>query len=136
MDLCTKCKQRPRQSLTSTNPWCKVCNNAARKARYTPERGRKINLRDHYKGFSHEQYEEMFALQSELCAVCGRPETVVNPRTKKVQHLHVDHCHTTGRVRALLCHECNTAYGQLREDPERIRMLLFYAEKQRAESEV
>lgn len=41
---------------------------------------------------------------------------------------HVDHCHVTGKVRALLCHGCNTSLGLLREDPARIRGLALYAE--------
>jgi hypothetical protein len=40
-----------------------------------------------------------------------------------------DHCHTTGRTRALLCSNCNTALGLLGEDPRRIAGLLRYAKK-------
>jgi hypothetical protein len=86
----------------------------------------------HYQrmyGLTPEQYLSMFEAQKGLCAACGQPETAIDARTKTIANLHVDHSHTTGEVRALLCRACNTAYGQLQEDPERIRLLLAYAEK-------
>ncbi len=42
--------------------------------------------------------------------------------------LMVDHDHTTGEVRGLLCHNCNRAIGLLREDPERLRRAIEYLE--------
>lgn len=48
---------------------------------------------------SPEQYDQMFALQDGLCAICRRP-----PKKKR---LAVDHDHTTLRVRGLLCWWCN-----------------------------
>jgi hypothetical protein len=50
------------------------------------------------------------------CAVCGRafrPERGVFSGTACV-----DHCHTTGAARALLCHACNSGIGKLNDDPE------------------
>jgi hypothetical protein len=75
-----------------------------------------------------EEYQAMFLSQNGVCAACGRPETTNDPRTKQVKNLQIDHCHTTGKVRALLCKECNNALGLLHDDPERIRMLLSYVE--------
>jgi hypothetical protein len=42
----------------------------------------------------------------------------------------VDHCHITGRVRALLCQACNTGIGKLKEDPALIRKSADYVEVQ------
>lgn len=112
---------------------CKACNSKRvslqQKKTYTAEIGRNLNLKRMY-GISHKDYLELFERQGGVCAACGQAETAINYRTKQVQNLHVDHCHKTGRVRALLCQDCNIAYGQLREDPERIRKLLRYAESQ------
>lgn len=44
-------------------------------------------------------YNKQFKKQNKGCAICGRPP-------KKVR-LHIDHNHTTGKVRGLLCHPCN-----------------------------
>ncbi|WP_442942261.1 endonuclease VII domain-containing protein [Nonomuraea sp. NBC_00507] len=61
----------------------------------------------------------MLEAQGGACAACRRVTD---------QNLHVDHCHTTGKVRGLLCVGCNTALGLLAEDSERIRGLLGYLE--------
>ncbi|GAC1347378.1 MAG: hypothetical protein NVSMB27_12660 [Ktedonobacteraceae bacterium] len=78
-----------------------------------------------------EEYQTMFLTQNGVCAACGQPKTTNDPRTKSVKNLQVDHCHETGKVRALLCKECNNALGLLHDDPERIRLLLRYAELHR-----
>jgi hypothetical protein len=79
-------------------------------------------------GITDEHYQTMFLAQDGTCAVCKQPETAIDTRTQRIANLHVDHDHKTGKVRALLCRGCNTAYGLLGEDPERIRLLLRYAE--------
>lgn len=71
--------------------------------RETPEQKRRGLLRREY-GITLEQYLAMLAAQGGTCAIC---ETA--PTEKK--HLHVDHCHESGRVRALLCGACNTQLG-------------------------
>lgn len=50
---------------------------------------------------------EMRSRQGGLCALCGKPKVLV-----------VDHCHETGRVRALLCHRCNTSLGWFESNPQ------------------
>lgn len=47
-------------------------------------------------------YEAMYFEQGGTCPLCGEREAT-----------HVDHCHDTGRVRALLCHPCNSALGHV-----------------------
>ena len=55
-----------------------------------------------------------------VCESCGHPPS----RT-----IHFDHDHGTGKFRGWLCHHCNTALGLLRDDPERIKALLNYLER-------
>jgi len=47
--------------------------------------------------------------------------------------LVVDHDHSTGRVRKLLCNACNLAIGMVQEDPARLRALAAYLEFERVE---
>ncbi len=110
--------------------WCKMCANVYNKTRnqrlYTEAFVRAKNLKQHY-GITSECYQVMFIAQKGVCAACGQPETTIDYRTKQLKNLQVDHCHTTGKVRALICKECNNALGLLHDDPERIHLLLRYA---------
>jgi len=64
-------------------------------------------------GISHAEYAELHKKQNGVCAICFKPETAT--RNGKVKSLAVDHCHTTGKIRGLLCYECNTGIGKLHE---------------------
>lgn len=85
---------------------------------------RNTDLRRHF-GIEPEQYEEMLASQGGCCAICGMPETA-NGR----KNLSVDHCHTTGLVRGLLCSKCNHGIGQFNDSVEVMKKAILYLEKQ------
>jgi hypothetical protein len=53
-------------------------------------------------GLTLQQYDLMVLEQGNMCACCG---------TTFTKSAHVDHNHTTGQIRALLCGPCNTALG-------------------------
>ena len=61
----------------------------------------------HKYGITRAEYEAMCLAQDNLCAICRRPN---NTKNKK---LVVDHCHQTGRVRGVLCDDCNQGIGRL-----------------------
>lgn len=56
-------------------------------------------------GITLEQYQELLAKQDGRCAIC-----------KRDRPLSVDHCHTTGRIRGLLCSSCNIVVGHIEND--------------------
>lgn len=75
-------------------------------------------LRKRY-GITTKQYEEMKEKQDGKCAICHNvPERLV-----------VDHNHTTGKVRELLCDACNFALGALKEDVLRFEAAITYIQK-------
>jgi len=76
---------------------------------------RTSNLRKNF-GLSLDEYEQMLIKQNNLCAICEKPETFIHHQTKELARLAVDHCHTTGKVRKLLCKSCNTALGLFKDD--------------------
>lgn len=86
---------------------------------YSANEGQEARLKTRF-GLSLEDYVEMARLQCGVCAVCGGPG--------HLDHLDVDHDHKTGRVRALLCGNCNRALGMVAEDAARLRALAAYAE--------
>lgn len=77
-------------------------------------------------GITPAQYMEMLHIQNNRCAICGNEETARHNRSKEVQKLAVDHCHITGKVRGLLCQDCNRGIGKFQEDPVRLQNAITY----------
>lgn len=67
-------------------------------------------------GLTPSDYADLLALQSGVCSICGRPERSQAPDGNPRQ-LAVDHCHTSGQVRALLCSACNRGLGFFQDNP-------------------
>ncbi|WP_327307573.1 endonuclease VII domain-containing protein [Streptomyces sp. NBC_01298] len=86
---------------------CKVCRAAE---------GRAGHLKRAY-GMTEADRDEMIAAQGGVCCICLKAPAV-----------HVDHCHATGRVRGVLCFNCNTAIGKLGDDPDAARRVVSYLE--------
>ncbi|MEI5099645.1 endonuclease VII domain-containing protein [Streptomyces sp. PmtG] len=86
---------------------CKPCKAA---------QGRAGHLKRQY-GLTEAQRDGMVAEQKGLCVIC-----------LKAPPVHVDHCHETGRVRGVLCFNCNSAIGKLGDDPDALRRAIDYLE--------
>jgi hypothetical protein len=95
---------------------CKPCVNAA--AVYNPDRQRKYKLK-HFYGITPDKYNEMYVEQEGACEIC----------LKKFSKLHVDHCHDSGKVRGLLCHNCNVALGHLGDNLSILQNAISYLAK-------
>jgi len=67
---------------------------------------------------------ELLALSEGTCDSCGDPWD-----PSMLRRHHVDHNHTTGDVRGILCNNCNIALGHLKESEDRILALLNYNRK-------
>ena len=80
------------------------------KGRRSAEDNRKAHLKHRY-GITLDEYNRMLAAQDGCCAVCRQPPSASNTRAHWNGKLCVDHCHGSGRVRALLCNDCNLAVG-------------------------
>ena len=76
-------------------------------------------------GLTAENYEALWEQQEGRCGICAR-ELV---RGLGQRGTHVDHCHSTDRVRGLLCFECNTGLGKLGDDPARLRAALVWLDE-------
>lgn len=61
-------------------------------------------------GISLEEYNSLLSEQGSKCKICKAHETQLKRK------LAVDHSHTTGRVRGLLCSECNLMLGKFNDD--------------------
>lgn len=134
--LCSCCKQeRPvsdfeadkRRRPYGLSSSCRDCSRARKlksqkknrklKPAAYRARDRERRLRRFF-GVTVEQYDQMLASQSGLCAICRQPETDVHSANGKVQNLAIDHNRKTGEVRSLLCARCNKGLGLFREQPK------------------
>jgi Recombination endonuclease VII len=92
----------------------------------TPHLEQARHLRQTF-GLSVKQYEAMLNEQDGKCAICRCPERI--KRNGRLKALAVDHCHGTGAIRGLLCSDCNTGIGKLKDDPAVLRKAADYLEK-------
>lgn len=69
-------------------------------------------------GLTPDQVDEMAQAG---CAICG-----THAWTGRHKGPHVDHDHTTGAVRGILCHECNTGLGKFRDNPDLLERAVAY----------
>jgi hypothetical protein len=92
---------------------------------------RKNNRQKNYRqelvrkyGVEFEWFDNQFELQNGQCAVCKK-ELIGSDKQNKP---HVDHCHTTGKVRGILCNRCNTVLGLCNDDQKLFTNLIRYLE--------
>jgi hypothetical protein len=76
-------------------------------------------MRQYLYGITPEQFAERLIAQDNRCAIC-RTDT---PNGKGWQ---VDHDHATGKVRGVLCVNCNTLLGHSNDDPARLEAAVAY----------
>lgn len=108
--------------MTSQGGMLWTCRNCyIRKQNRTPETKKAQAIKERY-GLSMEEFNRMKELQLNVCAICKEP-------CNSGHDLSVDHNHTTGQVRGLLCKRCNLALGYLREDEGIIKNMLEYIKR-------
>jgi len=121
MKECTACKQ----ILPFTEFWkrtyksgtvgyqnkCKTCSSKKRATYYKPHQ----YMRTKFK-LSEEQYDAL--MTNTHCQICQVP------LTKKC----IDHCHTTGKIRGVLCNNCNCALGLVKDNTDTLKTMINYLE--------
>ena len=76
-------------------------------------------------GITQKQFDEMFARQSGVCAICGGAES----GTRLSGRMCVDHNHQTGEIRGILCAPCNRGIGLLRDSSNVLLKAAEYLKK-------
>jgi hypothetical protein len=90
---------------------CKDCDHTRVRTYHKNNRAKvtkqqMVRHREREYGLTEEQYNNMILSQNNLCAICSQPST----RT-----LNIDHNHETGKVRGLLCTNCNLGIGNFQD---------------------
>lgn len=138
MKRCTVCKglgdasqfYRSKKSSDGLQYRCKYCDNLARK-KYrlnNPESSLASQRRRNYKhkyGITVHEYDKILERQKGCCAIC-KATTSSGPHGS--QRLAIDHCHDTGKVRGLLCNNCNRAVGLFKDDLTVLHSAIQYLE--------
>ena len=78
-------------------------------------------------GIGTEDYDSMLEAQNNRCAICGC--TNADGRSG---FFHIDHDHKTGKVRGILCNNCNNGLGRFKDNPVFLLNATKYIEKQYA----
>ena len=112
-----KWRQNNKEKAYSYNKKWKAANETSRKEKDADTRYKKKY------GIDTETVCGMLESQGG-CAICGKRLEV---RSKSIEsRAVVDHCHDTGRVRGILCNNCNTGIGHLKDDPDIVKSALDY----------
>jgi hypothetical protein len=88
-----------------------------------PEHVKSVYRRYHlmkYYDMTPEEFDLLFLSQDKRCAICKNPE----PDGK--HPWHIDHSHTTGAVRGILCSRCNLLLGHAKDNVETLRSAIAY----------
>ena len=117
-------KAHPGYKAASARLWYKNNRdraNARRRMEQAQGKRRQIDLRKLLKakyGITLEDFHKWAEEQGGLCAICRHP-----PNGRR---LSVDHDHSTGRIRGLLCHNCNSMLGLARDRPAVLQAAIEY----------
>jgi hypothetical protein len=139
MKVCTDCKEakhlndffKQKANKDGLRGMCKVCDNKKRKVHNAkdPERWQR-NRRNtqllHKYNITIEDYESLLKKQGGRCAICNGEQEYALYGTNKSLSLAVDHCHTTNKVRGLLCNNCNRGIGMLGDTAEALQRAVDY----------
>lgn len=110
--------------------WCSQCRAWKRKELFAIDRTRGCGQSMRCKscvshatkaskyGMTSDELTAWRALHGEQCGICGSNDL-----------LNIDHNHKTGKVRGLLCPNCNSAIGKLKESPALFASAIAYLEK-------
>lgn len=139
MKTCNVCKiEKPltdfskRKDTDGYKHACKQCLSKKALDRYHLNGGKEKQAKRAYKsilkkyGLSVEDYEKLLILQNSKCKICGSTSG-----QKEGSRLFVDHCHSTGKVRGLLCHNCNAGLGHFKDSTDLLNKAMSYLNENR-----
>jgi len=144
------------QQKSGLNPSCKLCKSLVKKVYYqnnkadikekaslwvknNPEKREVIKKRYTSKPSSKENYwknsiwykfkltpEDYTSILNSQCGVCYLCDKTPEENGKR---LGVDHCHTTGDIRGILCDSCNTGLGMFFDNTEVLQKAIGYLQE-------
>lgn len=129
---CTKCGEtKPtsefyKQRGKYLRPNCKSCENKRSRAYHHANRDKRVKQISEYGkrskyGIAPDEYEKLVASHGGKCGICGMEEVIGRA-------LAIDHDHKSGKVRGLLCSNCNNGLGRFKDDIALLAKAIKYLE--------
>jgi hypothetical protein len=123
---------------------CATCENARKKKyEYTTDQWKEYRLKKKF-GLTLDDYNSMLVSQNSCCAICQThiSEYVsqcdgsksVFAQRKSKQNFSVDHCHNTGKIRGLLCYNCNLLLGNAKDKINLLTSAIDYLKRHQEEA--
>ncbi len=120
----TGCAYCGKELLTQRQTYCgPSCSGAYNRMRYRTTGAPKKAKRAPILHMSFAARDALLDAAGNKCAICGAA-----PSSRK---LHIDHCHTTGLLRGVLCHNCNIGLGNFRDSPDLLVAAVAYLKRSR-----
>lgn len=141
--LCPKCRQsksiqdfhKKRSSKDGLYSYCKKCNiesnnnwvrhnkekhniRSKKWIKNNPKKAKTTQLRKY--GIDATQYNNLLELQDNKCKICKTDSSALT------RALAVDHCHKTGKIRGLLCGNCNRGLGRFKDSIDNLKSAIKY----------
>lgn len=113
----------------------KHCSSKCNKQAYLLKNPTKVllgNRISHIKqtyGLTWEDYVSLYERCNGKCTICKTPVELMGRTKKHANVARIDHCHATGKVRGLLCNECNKGLGCFKDNIESLKNAINYLEE-------
>lgn len=132
--VCADCKMAQSvdnfKLLKHTNrrySYCTACSYERERKRWRslPQKEQRAKWLKSKFDLTWDEYISMYAAQNKTCAICLIPISIVS-KGRNHTTACVDHCHSSGKIRGLLCNHCNRALGLLKDNLETIKRMEKY----------
>jgi len=127
-------RKQPGELLGPNNWYFKETTPSKDKAAYArkwrkehPRQMKDADLKKHY-GITIGEYERMLDEQGHKCLICGNSEYETHS-DGSIRYMPVDHDHATGKIRGLLCGQCNKGLGAFKDDINLLNSAIVYLNK-------
>lgn len=133
---CSKCKEylqldkfpKCNQMKSGYHSWCDSCIKSYNRLH---NKKRALKRREEYikskYGIDEAAYNRLFKEQNGRCAICRQEESII--RNGRKINLAIDHSHSKGNIRGLLCKRCNTVLGSLEDNIDLFKSAINYLSK-------
>jgi hypothetical protein len=129
MKKCSKCKKikllsdfnNVKTGKLGVHHYCKICLRENKKSHYDYTKNKLQYIKNKYN-LSEIELNQMYVLQEKKCKICKKEFNFLS----KHKGLYIDHCHNTGKVRGLLCRNCNALLGNSKDNIDILYFSILY----------